>query len=181
MKIYTKKGDKGTTQLIGGTRVSKAHIRIEAYGTVDELNSQLGVVITYVSDEKLKAYLTVIQSELFNLGALLAADPEKNTMPLPAVDATHVKQMERWIDAFQKPLPALKNFILPGGHTGVAHAHVARCVCRRAERCVVALSEHFPADPIWIQYLNRLSDLLFVIARYIGHEQGVTELVWKSR
>lgn len=181
MKIYTKKGDKGTTQLIGGTRVSKAHVRIEAYGTVDELNSHLGLAICFVKRGDLHTFLTGVQSELFNLGALLAADPDKNTMPLPAVGAEQVKKLEYWIDTLQAELPELKNFILPGGHPGVAQAHIARCVCRRAERCVVALGEQAVLDTYWIQYLNRLSDLLFVVARYIGLEQGVGEITWSSR
>jgi len=181
MKIYTRKGDKGTTQLIGGTRVSKAHIRIDAYGTVDELNSCMGIVVEYITDQVLHKYLLQIQSDLFNLGALLAADPDKNTLPLPKITDQEVSEIEQWIDRLQAQLPELKNFILPGGNIGSAHCHVARCVCRRAERCVVQLGEHFPIEEVWLHYLNRLSDFLFVVARFISKVHGSEELLWKSR
>ncbi len=180
MKIYTKKGDKGKTALIGGTRVSKAHIRIDAYGTVDELNSHIGVVQTYLDvHDKMHLLLADIQDQLFIMGSLLAEDPGKSRMELPELKADYVKYIEDAIDEMNQSLEPLKSFILPAGHIGVAQCHIARCVCRRAERTVVRIMEDNPLNPIVLEYLNRLSDFLFVLARKIGKDFGAQEVAWK--
>lgn len=181
MKIYTKKGDTGQTSLIGGTRVPKHHVRIEAYGTVDELNSWLGVLRDYSPDESLRDLLYEIQDRLFTLGSNLAADPEKNRMQLPDLMEADVERLEQSIDVLETELPALTNFVLPGGHLPNSFAHVARCVCRRAERCVVLLAEQTSVDPIALRYLNRLSDWLFVFSRVLSQRAGATEILWKPR
>lgn len=181
MKIYTKTGDKGTTSLIGGTKVLKSHLRIEAYGTVDELNSYIGIVQSKLRpQDKLLGLLAAIQSNLFIMGALLAADPEKSRMTLPDLKESDVEKLEHAIDAMDENLEPLKAFILPSGNENVAHCHVARCVCRRAERTVVRLSEQAPVDQILIIYLNRLSDFLFTLSRKIGKDFGVEEVIWQS-
>src|ERR1044072_6671602 len=136
MKIYTKTGDKGQTSLIGGTRVPKDHIRIEAYGTVDELNSWLGVIRDSITDAHTQKLIIDIQDKLFTIGSHLASDPEKSRMKLPEITDAHVATLENEMDAIDKVVPPMKNFVLPGGHLGVSYCHVARCVCRRAERCV---------------------------------------------
>lgn len=182
MKIYTKKGDKGKTSLIGGTRVSKAHLRIDAYGTVDELNSHIGVVQSGLNPaDDQHALLAAVQHELFVMGSLLAADPEKNRMELPKLHAQDVTRLEQAIDVMNESLPELRAFILPAGHTDVAHCHVARCVCRRAERAVVRLAADAPVEPVILEYLNRLSDYLFVLARKIAADRGVKEVEWRPR
>ena len=181
MKIYTKTGDKGTTALFGGTRLPKHHIRIEAYGTVDELNSFIGLVRDHLTNELLRKELKGIQEILFTIGSHLAADPAKENLWLPAIKASEVEFLEQGIDRMQASLPPLKNFILPGGHPVVSHCHVVRCVCRRAERNVVALGEIEAVLPILSQYLNRLSDYFFVLARFIGKELGTEEVVWTAR
>jgi len=181
-KIYTKTGDKGQTSLWGGARVPKHHIRIEAYGTVDELNSYLGVVRDHLSDETLRLNLKTIQDRLFTLGSILATDPEKaGKIQTPDLFESDIQQLEQWIDEMEASLPTLKNFILPGGHAAVSFCHVARCVCRRAERLSVALNENEPINELVLQYLNRLSDYLFVLSRYIGQLFGVNEVVWNGR
>jgi cob(I)alamin adenosyltransferase len=179
MKIYTKKGDKGTTSLLGGTRVSKANIRIESYGTVDELNSWLGLIRDQYIDAKTKKFLIHIQDRLFVIGAHLAADPKKSNMKIPNISEENVLAIEKEIDNINESLPEMKNFILPGGHTVVSYAHIARCVCRRAERMVVCLSEKEKVEEIIIKYLNRLSDYLFVLARKFSHDFGAEEILWK--
>ena len=182
MKIYTRKGDEGKTSLIGGTRVSKGHYRIEAYGTVDELNSNLGVVRSFVEDKAgITALLMTIQNDLFNIGSLLAADPEKNKMELPGIEDSDVEKLEASIDSMNDELDELKAFIIPAGHIAVAQCHVARTVCRRAERAVVVLDEQEGVDPVLLKYLNRLSDLLFVLARKIGKDFGIAEVTWTTR
>ena len=183
MKIYTKTGDLGKTSLIGGTKVPKSHIRIETYGTIDELNSYIGLLSDHISDEHSKNILKEIQDRLFTIGSSLACDPEKETlMKIPDLKEADINLLEREIDNMNDALPVMKNFILPGGHVAVSTAHVARCVCRRAERCCVNMQEHeMFVEPLIIKYLNRLSDYLFVLARYVGHLLNVAEIPWKPR
>ncbi len=182
-KIYTKTGDAGKTGLIGGTKVPKNHIRIETYGTVDELNSYLGLVGDLLMDLPGKKMLKEIQDTLFAMGSTLASDPQKETkMKLPEVKASDVAGLEEQIDGMEEVLPEMKNFILPGGHPTVSTIHIARCVCRRAERLCVNMQESgLPVQPLVLQYLNRLSDYLFVLARYTGHQLQVGEVIWKGR
>ena len=182
-KIYTKTGDLGKTSLIGGTKVAKSHIRIESYGTVDELNSYIGLVSDTISHEHTKAILKEIQDRLFTIGSSLACDPDKEPlMKIPDLKETDIVLLEKEIDAMNEELPIMKSFILPGGHIAVSTAHITRCVCRRAERLCVNMQEHgLFVEPLVIKYLNRLSDYLFVLARYIGHLLGVGEIPWKPR
>lgn len=181
MKIYTKTGDKGQTSLIGGTRVPKHHIRIEAYGTVDELNSHLGLIRDQQIDEHSKKILIEIQDRLFTIGSLLASDPEKSRMKLPDLREEDVTLLEQEIDKMNETLPEIKTFVLPGGHTTVSYCHIARCVCRRAERLTIHLSENsFVAESV-IKYLNRLSDYLFVLSRKLTHDFQAIEIPWKPR
>lgn len=180
MKIYTKTGDKGNTSLLGGKKVSKSHIRIEAYGTVDELNSHIGLLAAYTINEPYQAFLLNIQHKLFNMGSLLALDADDKSFQLPKVIETDVNLVEKEIDSLTSMLPELRQFILPGGHREVAFCHIARCVCRRAERCVVKLHEAEPVDEILIVFLNRLSDYLFVLARMMTKNLGANEVVWKN-
>ena len=179
-KIYTKTGDKGETSLFGGKRLPKSHIRIDAYGTVDELNSNIGLVRDVMEDEKIRAVLKEIQDRLFTIGSNLASDPDKK-MATPDILDADVALLEKEIDRMNENLPQLKNFILPGGHQFVSFCHLARCVCRRAERLVVALNMVDKVEPILIHYLNRLSDYLFVLSRQIGHDLGVDEIPWHPR
>ncbi|KAA9340380.1 cob(I)yrinic acid a,c-diamide adenosyltransferase [Larkinella humicola] len=182
MKIYTKTGDQGQTSLIGGRRVSKAHHRIEAYGTVDELNSVMGLVRDQPVNESRKDLLKEIQDRLFTIGSELATDPEKTIKkPLPVVLDTDVTLLEKAMDEMDAELPELRAFVLPGGHQSVSFCHLARTVCRRAERLVIALNDEKPVDPLVIQYLNRLSDYLFVLSRKMTQELGAEEVVWKPR
>jgi cob(I)alamin adenosyltransferase len=178
MKIYTKTGDNGTTSLIGGTRVSKAHLRIETYGTVDELNSWLGMIQSDTRQQEIILQLRSIQNLLFSIGSLLAADPDAQPMKLPGIEETDIQQLEQAMDTMDMVLKPLQNFILPGGHSANAKAHVARCVCRRAERLAVALDQLSPVDPKILKYLNRLSDFLFVLARYFSHLENADEIPW---
>jgi cob(I)alamin adenosyltransferase len=182
-KIYTKTGDSGKTSLIGGTKVPKSHLRIESYGTVDELNSYIGLVNDMVTDEHTRTVLREIQDRLFTIGSSLACDPDKETlMKIPDLKETDITALENEIDQMNESLPAMKSFILPGGHPAVSTTHVVRCVCRRAERiCVQMQEEDLFIEPIVIKYLNRLSDYLFVLARYIGHLLNVPEIPWKPR
>ena len=179
-KIYTKTGDKGTTSLFGGQRLPKHHIRIEAYGTIDELNSYIGLVRDVTPSETIQKILKEIQDRLFTIGSNLASNPQKN-MITPDVLPSDIELLEKEIDRMTAALPPLKHFILPGGHMAVSFCHVARCVCRRAERLVVALDETESVKPIIIQYLNRLSDYLFVLGRQIGQDLGVEETKWIPR
>lgn len=179
MKIYTKTGDKGETSLIGGTRVPKHHIRIEAYGTIDELNSYIGLVRDHITDKNTFELLIGIQENLFEIGALLASDPERSKMKLPTIQEHSVSTLEQSIDQMNNSLPELKTFILPGGHPSVSFCHIARCVCRRAERKVIKLSENSKVDDLIIKYLNRLSDYLFVLARIISKDVQAQEIPWK--
>ena len=183
MKIYTKTGDGGTTSLIGGTKVSKAHLRIEAYGTVDELNSYIGLCGDLLPGKKSNTILQEIQDRLFTIGSALACDPEKETkMKIPDLKEDDVALLENEIDKMNDVLPPMKSFILPGGHPTVSHIHVTRCICRRAERCCVRLQiEKNEVESIIPKYLNRLSDYLFILARYTGHILNVAEIPWKPR
>lgn len=183
LKIYTKTGDLGKTSLIGGTKVAKCNIRIETYGTIDELNSYIGLVNDNCSDNLSKNVLKEIQDRLFTIGSSLACDPDKEPkMKLPDLKESDVELLENEIDKMNNILPEMKSFILPGGHVAVSTIHVARCVCRRAERWCVNMHEHkLFVDPLIIKYLNRLSDYLFVLARYIGHLLLIPENIWMPR
>lgn len=181
MKIYTKNGDKGTTSLIGGTRVPKHSLRIESYGTVDELNSYIGLIRDQDIDKIYKTQLLEIQDRLFTIGSSLAADPEKSKMKLPDLIESDVQFLEDKMDEMDDKLPELKFFILPGGNTTVSYCHLARCVCRRAERITTNLDEHEFVAPIVMQYLNRLSDYLFVLGRKIALDLGAEEQAWRPR
>ncbi len=179
-KIYTKTGDKGETSLFGGKRLPKSHIRIEAYGTVDELNSWIGLLRDVSDSEEVKDLLKEIQDRLFTLGSNLASDPAKE-MITPDIFEGDIERLEKAIDAMNESLPPLKNFILPGGHTSVSFCHIARCVCRRAERQVVNLALHEPVEELIIRYLNRLSDYLFVLSRKLAKDLNAEEVVWLPR
>lgn len=183
IKIYTKTGDKGKTSLIGGTKVPKSHIRIESYGTIDELNSHIGFCADQLSDAESKAMLKEIQDRLFTIGSSLACDPDKEPlMKMPDLKKEDIELLEQAIDKMNAVLPVMKSFILPGGHTAVSSLHIARCVCRRAERiCVHMQEEKMFIEPLVIQYINRLSDYLFMLARYTGHLMGAPEIAWKPR
>ena len=179
MKIYTRTGDEGETSLIGGTRVPKDHYRIEAYGTLDELNSYIGLVKDSFAHENTREVLGKVQDRLFSIGSHLAADPERSRMVLPQLNDSDLVLLEKEIDQMDEVLPPLKNFILPGGHPIVSYCHIARCVCRRAERATVKLDHQEKVEPIILHYLNRLSDYLFVLARFIGQELKISEINWK--
>lgn len=183
IKIYTKTGDKGKTSLIGGTKVPKSHIRIESYGTIDELNSHIGFCADQLSDAESKAMLKEIQDRLFTIGSSLACDPDKEPlMKMPDLEKEDIELLELAIDKMNAVLPVMKSFILPGGHTSVSSLHIARCVCRRAERiCVHMQEEQMYIEPLVIQYINRLSDYLFMLSRYTGHLMGAPEIAWKPR
>jgi cob(I)alamin adenosyltransferase len=196
IKIYTKTGDKGTTSLIGGTKVPKSHLRIESYGTTDELNSFIGLLgdhldlLATTSPPTATAALAAIHSQLreiqdrlFTIGSSLACDPEKETkMSIPDLREQDVETLEKDIDSMDSQLPPMKAFILPGGHIAVSTAHIVRCVCRRAERsCVRMQVEQLAVDPLVIRYLNRLSDYFFVLSRYLAHLLQADEIPWKPR
>lgn len=181
MKIYTKTGDTGQTSLLGGTRVLKSNERIEAYGTVDELNSYIGLVRDQDVNFPRRSLLKEIQDRLFTVGSSLAADPEKNRTVLPDLLESDVTLLEAQMDAMNAYLPELKAFILPGGHPSVSLCHVARTVCRRAERQVIRLSQEEPVNGLVIKYLNRLSDYLFVLARQMAYDLGAEEVKWQPR
>jgi len=181
MKIYTKTGDKGFTSLIGGTRVPKHHLRIESYGTVDELNSYIGLLRDQEISSPDKDFLKAIQDRLFTIGALLAADPEKSKMTIPDLYMEDIEALENEIDRINTQLPELKHFILPGGSTTISYCHIARCVCRRAERLVVHLAEQSEVEDKAIIYLNRLSDYLFTLARKLAKDKKIPENQWIPR
>lgn len=182
MKIYTKKGDTGTTSLIGGARVKKHHLRIDSYGSVDELNSFIGIIVSDAQvTVRTKEVLKEIQDRLFTMGASLASDPTRSKMQIPDLLESDVEFLEQEIDLMNETLPALKHFVLPGGNPLIAHCHVARCVCRRAERLVVALAEEEEVLDLILMYLNRLSDYLFVLARKLTHDTNTEEVYWKPR
>jgi cob(I)alamin adenosyltransferase len=200
MKIYTKAGDLGSTSLIGGTRVPKSHIRIESYGTVDELNSFIGLLSDLVTNADIKTVLKEVQDRLFTVGSSLACDPDKEpSLKIPDLKEEDIAYLESLMDKMNEVLEPMKSFILPGGHQAISTAHIARCVCRRAERwCVNLQEEDLFVEPMvikylnrlsdylfvlsrYIKYLNRLSDYLFVLSRYIGHLNGVPDSPWKPR
>ncbi len=180
-KIYTKTGDKGETSLIGGVRVPKYHLRIESYGTIDELNSYIGLIIDTMQNKRVSATLYEIQDRLFTIGSVLASDPKKSNMKIPDVHEKDIELLEIEMDNMDAKLPELKNFILPGGTIAASHCHIARCVCRRAERLVVQLSAETEVPEIIVRYLNRLSDYLFMFSRKLVHDAGATETVWEPR
>lgn len=179
-KIYTKTGDGGETSLFGGQRLPKNHLRIDAYGTVDELNAHLGLLRDGVIDQELRELLKSIQDRLFVLGSNLATAPGKD-MPVPDILEADIELLEKQMDKMDESLAPLKNFILPGGHPVVSQAHVCRTVCRRAERLVVALAHSETVAPILIQYLNRLSDYFFILSRKLAKDFEVEEIAWKPR
>lgn len=185
MKIYTKTGDKGTTALFGGTRVPKHHIRIESYGTVDELNSHIGLLRDQDIHQHYKDVLIGIQDKLFTIGAILATDPKKSTLKsgksrlnIPKISDMDIQQLEDEMDAMNEALPPITHFVLPGGHQTVSFCHIARCVCRRAERLATALNDMEPFQPETLIYLNRLSDYLFVLARKLSYDLKANEIKW---
>ena len=185
MKIYTKTGDKGTTALFGGTRVPKHHIRIESYGTIDELNSHIGLIRDQAIDLIHKKILMEIQDRLFTVGAILATDPEKTTLKngkdrlnIPKISESDIKLLEDNMDNMNAALPPMTNFVLPGGHQTVSFCHIARTVCRRAERLASHLNDMEPFQPETLMYINRLSDYLFVLARKLSHELQAEEIKW---
>ncbi len=185
MKIYTKTGDNGTTALFGGSRVPKHHIRIESYGTVDELNSWLGLVRDQEIDVRSKEILTLIQGQLFTIGAILATDPEKATLKngkerlnIPKIENSDIELLEKEMDQMNETLPDMTHFIVPGGHTTVSYCHIARTVCRRAERLATHLHENEPFDERVLSFINRLSDYLFVLARKLSVDLSVEEIKW---
>lgn len=181
MKIYTKTGDKGLTSLIGGTRVPKFHLRIESYGTVDELNSYVGMIRDQDIAEHDKELLKQVQDRLFTIGSSLASDPEKSKMVIPDLHLADIELLEQEMDAMNERLPELRHFILPGGNNAISFCHIARCVCRRAERLAVHLANESGVDENVIIYLNRLSDYLFTLGRKIGNEQKIPENQWIPR
>jgi len=181
-KVYTRTGDDGTTALGSKRRVSKDHTRIAAYGTVDELNSLVGVAIASGLADDVRKPLETVQNELFHLGSdLCVPEEDKESLPVPTIEERHVEALEKATDGAGKKLRPLENFILPSGSRGAAHLHVARCVCRRAERYVVGLSHSESVGKNVLRYLNRLSDLLFVLARLENAERGVDDVCWDSR
>ncbi len=188
MKVYTKTGDTGTTALFGGTRVSKHNIRIESYGTVDELNSHIGLVRDQDINHVYKQVLVEVQDRLFTVGAILATPPEKETLKNGqprlqnlGIIETDIEFLENQIDSMEEALPPMTHFVLPGGHQTVSYCHIARCVCRRAERLAVHLNDIEPTDEMVIKYLNRLSDYLFVLARKLSHDLNADEVQWIPR
>ena len=185
MKIYTKTGDKGTTALFGGTRVPKHHIRIDSYGTVDELNSWIGLIRDQNISPRAKEILIHIQDRLFTVGAILATDPEKailksgkERLAIPKISEDDIKLLETEMDFMNDNLPPMTHFVLPGGHPAVSFCHITRCVCRRAERLATELNKNEPFEPNVLQYLNRLSDYLFVLARKLTQELQAEEIKW---
>ncbi len=185
MKIYTKTGDKGTTALFGGTRVPKHHIRIDSYGTVDELNSYIGLIRDQKINDLNKKVLIDIQDKLFTVGAILATDPEKSILKngqkrlnIPTISKENIELLENEIDLMNDSLPPMTHFVLPGGHQTVSFCHIARCVCRRAERLATALYDLEPFEETTLQYLNRLSDYLFVLARKLSYDLQADEIQW---
>lgn len=179
LKLYTKTGDKGTTSLLGGKKVSKADLRIDAYGNVDELNSFLGHLKDYESVEnRLKQQLYWIQEHLFSIGSILATEPGFSGFDLPKVSDKEVQQLEVWIDKFDQEVTPLKNFILPGGHPAVSFTHMCRTVCRRTERSIISLANSAEVDEVILQFMNRLSDYLFIFARVLSKLLNAPEVPW---
>ena len=181
MKVYTKTGDKGDTSLFGGKRVPKYDLRINAYGTSDELNSWIGILRDQEIDTSYISVLIEIQDRIFTLGSQLAADPDKPKLKMPKLEEKDIQLLEKEMDSMSVDLPEMTNFTLPGGHTTVSYCHVARTVCRRCERLVVELARDETIDALIIQYLNRLSDYLFVLSRKITQDLGVKEAIWRPK
>ncbi|MFH0895124.1 MAG: cob(I)yrinic acid a,c-diamide adenosyltransferase [Bacteroidota bacterium] len=186
MKVYTKTGDKGETSLIGGTRVPKFHPRIEAYGTIDELNSFAGLLRDSIKDESIRKDLLSIQEKLFVVESYLALEPDKtkhtyNCKNLPEITEDDIHSLENEMDKMNSSLPELKHFIIPGGDVLVSYCHVCRTICRRAERIMVQLAIETPVDSALLKYVNRLSDYFFVLARYIAQSLGISEIHWKTK
>ncbi len=181
-KVYTRTGDDGTTGLGGGQRVSKDSARLHAYGTVDELNAVIGVALSADLEPRIADELTRIQNELFHLGSdLCVLEEDKAAMPVPSIEERHVLELEAVMDELSTAVEPLENFVLPGGTVGAAQLHVARTVCRRAERYLVTLAANEPVGTFTVRYLNRLSDALFVMARYENAKKGVADVLWDSR
>jgi len=180
MKVYTKKGDKGQTQLLGGSIVDKDHVKLECYGTIDELNSFIGNIYDQDLKEFHKEILLNIQNQLFNLGSVISFDGKKDKIKLPNITAKNIEMLEKAIDKMEESLPMLKNFILPSGHPTTSKCHIARTVCRRAERNLVTLSKTSEIDNLHLQYLNRLSDYLFVLSRAVLKENNAEEIEWQK-
>jgi cob(I)alamin adenosyltransferase len=181
MKIYTKTGDQGTTSLFGGKRVSKAELRIETYGTVDELNSWIGVMRDQEINQKRSVTLIEIQDRLFTIGSILATEPGNTKVKIPSLAEVDITFLEKEIDSMETMLEPMRFFVLPGGHQSVSFCHVSRTVCRRAERLIIALNGQEPIDNMVIKYMNRLSDYLFVLSRIMTSELGAPETPWKPR
>lgn len=181
MKIYTKTGDTGTTSLFGGRRVPKSHFRIEAYGTVDELNAHIGLLRDQEVNKPIQEILIEIQNKLFAIGSLLATEPDNEKSKVPQLSDQDVIFLENKMDNMDSTLPALRNFVLPGGHVSVSIGHITRTVCRRAERLIIALDSVEKVDPLVIQYINRLSDYLFVLCRKMALDLGIRETPWKGQ
>jgi len=179
MKIYTKTGDKGNTSLIGGKRVPKYHNRIEAYGTIDELNSYMGLIRDLVEEKETKLLISEIQSKLMHASSVLATETEENQKKNAKIIEEDINILEKEIDRMNEELPPLTKFILPGGHQTVSHCHIARTICRRAERCIVQVADNDYVDELVIKYVNRLSDYLFTLARYMSNKLGADEVEWK--
>jgi cob(I)alamin adenosyltransferase len=181
MKVYTKKGDKGTTQLLGGKRIPKNSLRIEAYGTIDELNAYIGLIRDQLIDPIYQGQLLEIQDRLFTLGSHLAKDPEKQNITLPDLNESDVTNLELWIDEMDTKLETMKSFLLPGGHTTVSFVHISRCICRRAERVITELSSKDIVQPLILTYTNRLSDYLFVLSRKLSKDLNINEQAWTPK
>lgn len=178
MKIYTKTGDKGETALFGGARVPKDHVRIEAYGTVDELNSWMGLIRDNLTDQSAVDQIVDIQDRLFTIGSILATDPSKDNLKVPPFAVKDVERLEEYIDEMDQNLEPMKSFVLPGGNQNVSHCHIARCVCRRAERRTIGLHHNEAVEPLTYKYLNRLSDYLFTLGRKIAKDTDADEIPW---
>lgn len=181
MKIYTKTGDQGTTSLFGGTRVSKSDLRIDTYGTIDELNSYIGLLRDQEVNQIRKEVLVEIQDRLLTIGSILATEPGNTKVKIPSLVESDITFLEKEMDAMDAKLPPMRFFVLPGGHPSVSFGHLARTVCRRAERLVIALNHQVSIEPPVIKYLNRLSDYLFVLCRMMAHELKIEETPWKAR
>lgn len=181
MKIYTKTGDLGKTSLLGGTRVAKDEVKIEAYGTLDELNALLGILRDVNEDNHTKTIIKEIQDRIFTMGAELASEPDQNKKKTPDLFEKDITLLEKEMDRMNETLPPMTHFILPGGHLHVSYAHLARTVCRRAERRIITLTKHEQVNPLIIQYVNRLSDYLFVLSRWMTNELKAEEIKWIPR
>jgi cob(I)alamin adenosyltransferase len=181
MKIYTKKGDLGETSLIGGTRVPKHHLRIESYGTIDMLNSWIGLLRSQPLNDIYIKVLLEIQDRLFTIGSMLASDPQTSRMKIPDLKEEDITALELEIDRMESNLPEMKSFVLPGGHTFVAYCHIIRCICRRSERLASKLKEKEQVNPLIIKYLNRLSDYFFVLSRMLAKDLNAEEITWKPK